>query len=133
MELAKTASRRGGPRRGHTSTTAELTPRQLIRIFLVPIVLALSAWIWCYVAWHALPDVSRGTVEQQERAIFFRSDLPAFALTGCALVFGLFWLTYLVRKRHLWLALVVLIFQVPVVFAIFLSSVLFINFKPPGW
>ncbi len=41
--------------------------------------------------------------------------------------------SYLAAKGHFWLAFIVLLYEIPILFGIFLAAVMFINFKPPGW
>jgi hypothetical protein len=106
---------------------------RLVAIFLAPTVLVLVAWIWSFVAWKTLPDVSSGTLDEQTRMLYLATELPHTLVGGTALLVGLAAAVYLVVRRQWWLAVAAVICQLPVQAAVFLATIAYINFKPPGW
>jgi len=107
--------------------------RGAVAIFLAATALVLIAWVWCFLAWNTLPDVSMGTQEQQREMVHVATETPHTLVGGAALLLGIAGTIYLAVKRRPLLATGFLMYQVPVQAAIFLASISFINFKPPGW
>jgi hypothetical protein len=105
----------------------------LLIAFATPVVLTAMAWIWCLLAWKLLPDASQASEVVQSRTVLLASTLPGGTCTALSIISGLGGAAYLAIKRHGWLALVAVLFQVPVLGAIALAGVSFINFKPPNW
>jgi hypothetical protein len=108
-------------------------PRGALAIFLVSTAPVLVAWIWCFFAWHMLPDVSMGTDEQQRRMLYVATELPHTIVGVLALLIGIAGTIYLAVKRRALVAIAFFMYQLPVQAAIFVASISFINFKPPGW
>ncbi len=95
-------------------------------------VLTATAWLWFFAAWRILSDVSRSTVGQQEQAFFWASDLPLRIFGGGTLLLAIVLSAYLVIRKHVWLAVPLCIYYFVAAFFIFVGSLKFVSFKPPG-
>ena len=109
-------------------------PRGFLRIvFLGPAVLIGVAWLWSYTVWRFSPNVSAAGLEAQRHMLHVGTDLPFNVCGGLAALIGIGGAIHLAVNRHGGLAVVVFLYALIAVVAVFVGSVAFINFKPPGW
>lgn len=109
-------------------------PRRIVWVGAVsPIVLTAAAWLWFFAAWRFLPDVSRGTVPQQENALFWASELPLKLFGGATIALAVILAAYLVMRKHARLAIPLCIYYAAAAFTIVVGSLMFVPFQPPGW
>lgn len=111
-----------------------MQPRRLLWVGgLSPPVLTAVAWLWFFAAWRVLPDVSRGTVGEQERALFWAWDVPVATCGGVTILLALALSVYLVIRKQGWLLVPLLVYFAGATIAILLGSFMFVPFKMPGW
>ena len=76
--------------------------------------------------------MAQGTVAEQERALFWASELPLKIFGGGTLLLAIVLSAYLVIRKHGWLAIPLCIYHVVAAFVIFVGSFIFVSVKPPG-
>lgn len=74
-----------------------------------------------------------GTADQQRHMLYLATEVPHTLVGVTALLLGIAGTIYMAVKRRPLLATGFLMYQVPVQAGIFVASISFINFKPPGW
>jgi hypothetical protein len=99
----------------------------------IPVAALLITWVWSYAAWHSPPDARFGTQSEQEAKVFWASDLPLIVGWGLTVISSVASASYLAWRRHLSLAVAVVLYAVPFLIGELLLSLAYINFKPPGW